>query len=274
MRPSTRQFLSVALGFAALLGLAGTATAQEADATLRDFEPVGEIALKIDGEVVPGAEVYQSSRARAILVLSSELAEPLLFNQRSRQVEAVGFMSLAKRPDGTMDILADAALTPKAPFEVGATGFSATVGGKQLALEARASLTGPQSAAALKEYDPGYVRSASAYSPNQKLVDQLKGRSEPVRVRVFFNSKCSVCKQMVPRVIRVQEALEGSKIQFEYYGLPDQFSEDPIAARLNVHGVPTGIVYVGGKEVGRIVGGRWRTPELALTNVLNGDRDG
>jgi hypothetical protein len=32
--------------------------------------------------------------------------------------------------------------------------------------------------------------------------------------------------------------------------------------------VPTGIVYVDGKEVGRIVGGEWQMPELAIKNVL------
>jgi hypothetical protein len=32
--------------------------------------------------------------------------------------------------------------------------------------------------------------------------------------------------------------------------------------------VPTGIVYVGGKEVGRIEGGEWSKPEQALREIV------
>lgn len=36
-------------------------------------------------------------------------------------------------------------------------------------------------------------------------------------------------------------------------------------------GVPTGIVYVGGEEVGRLTTvGAWKVPEAALVKLLNG----
>lgn len=264
---------AAALGAAAILFLLGVAPPlagqQTPDPMFRDFEPVGTFALSVDGEAAPQAEIYQSERGRAILILSSDLESPLLVNLRSRRVEQVSFMSLAKRQDGSIDVLADARIQPVGGIEVQDDGVRFSAGGRQLTLASRESLTGPQTAGALTEYDPSYARGAEQYEPNSNLVEELKGHSRPVRVQVFFNSKCSACKQMVPRIIKLDRVLEDSAVEFDYYGAPDDYQDPELEAK-GVSGVPTGIVYVGGEEVGRISGGEWRMPELAIKNVLNG----
>jgi hypothetical protein len=65
----------------------------------------------------------------------------------------------------------------------------------------------------------------------------------------------------------VEDELKGSKVKFEYFGLPHDMN-DPEAKRLKVSGVPTGIVYVNGKEAGRITGNSWSTPETSLNTIL------
>lgn len=264
---------AAALGAAGILLLLGAAPPlagqQTPDPMFRDFEPVGTFALSVDGEAAPQAEIYQSERARAILVLSSNLDSPLLVNLRSRRVEQVSFMSLAKRQDGSIDVLADAQIQPVGGLEVQENGVRFSAGGREFALSTRESLTGPQSAGALTEYDPSYARGAEQYEPNSNLVEELKGHSRPVRVQVFFNSKCSACKQMVPRIIKLERVLGDSAIEFDYYGAPDDYQDPELEAK-DVSGVPTGIVYVGDQEVGRISGGEWQVPELAIKNVLNG----
>lgn len=258
-----------AAGLLFLLGAVPPAAGQGTpDPLFRDFELVGTFALSIDGETAPQAEIYQSERARAILILGSELDSPLVVNLRSRRVEQVSFMSLAKRQDGSIDILADAQLQPVGGLDVQEDGVRFSVGGRELALSSRESLTGPQSAQALTEYDPSYARGAEQYQPNGSLVEQLNDLSRPVRVQVFFNSKCSACKQMVPRIIKLDQVLEDSAVEFDYYGAPDDYNDPELDAK-GVSGVPTGIVYVGGEEVGRISGGEWRVPELAIKNVVN-----
>lgn len=261
-----------AAGFALAALLAGLAPAgaQVPDPMFSDFEPVGSYSLRVGGQDVPSAEIFQSERARAILVMSSKLEGPVLVNMRSRQVESVALMSLAKRKDGSIDILADAPIQPVSAFEVLENGVKFSFGGKPVELLARESLTGRQTAASLLEYEPAYERAAASYEPNANLVAELEKRKEPVRVQVFFNSKCGVCKQMVPRIIKLERTLETPNIDFDYYGLPDSYSGDEEMERKGVTGVPTGIVYVGGKEIGRIIGGDWRIPELAIKNVLNG----
>jgi len=253
---------------ALVLAAAVPALAQPApDPMFQGFEPVGQFALKIDGKTDPKAEIYQSERARAILVISSQIAQPLLFNLGSRQVERVGFMSLAKRNDGSIDILADADITPATVFSVSEEGASVNLDGKTLALAARKSLTGPHKASELTAYDPAYARGAAAYTPNDKLLADLRKEAKDIRIQVFFNSKCHVCKQMVPRIIKLDSVLDDSVVHFDYYGVPDSY-DDPLMKEKGVKGVPTGIVYVDGKEVGRIVGGQWKIPELAIKNTL------
>lgn len=258
---------AAALVLALLPAAPAGAQAGTPDPIFSGFEPVGTYALEAGGQRVPGAEIYQSERARAFLILSSELDNPVLLNLRSRRVESVGFMSLARRGDGTIDVLADAEIRPLSSFEVGEDGVSFTVGGRGLSLVTRESLTGRRDAEALVEYDPSYGRGAESYEPNPNLVAQLEQQEQPVRVQVFFNSKCSVCKQMVPKIIALDRALQGSRVEFDYYGAPDDY-KDPELEKKSVSGVPTGIVYVNGKEVGRIVGGEWRMPELALKTLL------
>lgn len=273
MTHRTLRLLLVALtvvGAATALVAPAALRAQTPDPMFQGFAPIGDFALVIDGETVKNPEIYQSDRARAILVMSPQLDQPVLFNLRSRQVQQVGLMSLAKRADGTIDVLAQADVRPIGSFSAGQDGATATIGGKTVSLTQRESLTGPQGPDDLISYDPSYGRLADQYTPNDMLLDSLRKADEPVRVQVFFNSKCGVCKQMVPRIIKVDRVLSDDHVTFQYYGLPDAFEGDPIIEEKDVHGVPTGIVYRDGEEVGRIVGNEWKMPELAIKNTLTG----
>jgi hypothetical protein len=68
-------------------------------------------------------------------------------------------------------------------------------------------------------------------------------------------------------LLKVEDQLTGSKIRFEYYGMPRDFN-DPEAKRLSIKGVPTAIVYVNGRQVGRLEGQDWASPEASLTRLL------
>ena len=268
-RPQTLKPAVAALVAALVLLAAAPLAAQPApDPMFQGFAPIGTFAVSIGGQAVPGAEVYQSERARAILVISPGLDTPVMVNLRSRRAETVGFMSLAKRQDGSIDILADAPIQPLAALDVQGATVSFPYQGKTVEISPRASLTGPQSAEALTEYDPAYARGAANYQPNQGLVAGWSSSAKPVRIQVFFNSKCHVCKEMVPRIIKLDHTIDHAKVSFDYYGVPDSYT-DPVMESKDIHGVPTGIVYVDGKEVGRIVGGEWRVPELAIKNVVS-----
>lgn len=263
--------LGALLALATILPAPWSAAAQApADNVLRDFEPNGDYVLSVDGEARERARIYVSQRAAAFLLISSPFESPLLINTRSRSVETVAVMSLAKEDGGNVNILADAELTRVGSFTIQDQDLLFAAEGHEARLSAKPPLLGAQIASSLLEYSPSYSRGADAYEPDSEAISALKAVGKPVTVRVFFGSWCSFCKHYVPYVLKVESQLEGSNIRFEYYGLPQgaAMAQDPEAKKADVSGVPTGIVYVDGREAGRIQGNAWRQPEVSLRGIL------
>lgn len=244
------------------------AQAQQADALLRDFQLTGDYVLVVDGEEKPEAEVYLAERVPAYLVVADSLASPTLLLPREQAVQTVSFMKVVTKRNGTADILADAELTPAGAFRMQGENVAFTVDGTQAALKPRPPLLGKQGLAEMLDYSPAYRRKAEVYEPDSAAVRALQN-AEDVRVRVYFGSWCNFCKQYVPRVLKVAEELEGSAVSFEFYGLPQGFGDEPMAKKDDVHGVPTGIVYVDGKEIGRIEAADWQKPEAVLRRLVS-----
>lgn len=247
------------------------AAAQPADAVLRDFQPTSDYIVVIDGVEAPKAELYQSQVVPGFLIVANQLPSPTLVLPRERSVETVSFVKLIKRDDGVVDIGADAELTPVGPFQVKGDGVTFTVDGKHVALQQRPYLLGLQHLDDMLAYSADYRRKADAYKPDAGALQAIrKADGKQVKVRVYFGSWCHFCKEYVPKMLKVAEELKGSAIDFEFYGLPQGFGDEPIAKRDDIRGVPTGLVYLHGKEVGRIESHQWSDPEGALRDLVAG----
>ena len=259
------------LAVLALLAVQSVAHAQgvPSDSVLRGFQPSGEYTLVIDGKPVPAAEIYQNDKLPAILILTSALPLPVLLTPRAGTAETVKLMKVAKQKDGSVDLLADAALAPLGLFKMEGENVAFFFQKKKVSLNPRPALLGVKTNADLKNYLPDYVRNAKLYTPNAAAVADLKKRSTPVTVRVFFGSWCPHCRQHVPLLLKVEDEVQNPNIKFEYFGLPRDFS-DPEAEKSEIRSVPTGIVYVNGKEVGRITGDGWGSPEVLLDRIITG----
>ena len=268
----SRRSLEWALGLAILVILSvlmASRTLQAAGPPIFGFQPVG-FEVTLDGKKLEGAEVYQAEAAGAFLILSEDLAAPVLVRLRDSQVETLNLMKVNHNDNGSVDVLAGATLAAQGGFKVNAdrTGVVFTVDGQTAELKEKPPLLGSQQTAGLKAYDPHYERTAEAYSPSDPIVEKLREQDKDVKVSVFFGTWCGACKQMVPRIMAVADRLEGSKITFDFYGLPPGISGDPEAGRMGIQAVPTGVVFIDGKEAGRISGNGWRVPELAINNLL------
>lgn len=242
-----------------------------ADAVFNGFQVTGDFVFELDGVEPEHAEVYHSERAVAYLVMAPELSSPLLINPRTRSVESVHLMKVAKRDNGTIDILADAAIDVIDQFEIDVESQTLTfnVKGKPAKLKPKPYLLGLHNGEDLKNYKPEYSREAETYGPVPASLQALKAQGRETRVRVYFGSWCPACTRLVPKILRVADEVQGSKIDFEYYGLPRPLTDDPEAGRMKIHGVPTAIVFVDGKEVGRLTGNQWTNPEISLTRLLS-----
>lgn len=241
------------------------------DAVFKDFHRIGDYILVVEGKEVPAAEIYQTERVPAFLIIASALPSPVLLTPQTGAVETVNLMKVVKKKDGTVDLLADATLAPQGRFTVQGNGdeVSFTVNGRKAKLKSKPPLLGLKGAGDLRAYSPSYGEGARAYRPDSQVIAALRKAGRPVTVRVYFGSWCSFCKRYLPNLLRVEDELKGSRIKFEYFGLPKDMN-DPEAKRLAIKGVPTGVVYVNGKEAGRITGNAWSAPETTLSTILTG----
>ena len=262
-------WLALTCSAALLLGL-GTALHAEvpADAVFQGFEPFGDLLFELDGEVLKSAEVFLSNRAAAYLIMAPELSSPILISPRTQALESVHLMKVMKREDGTIDLLADAAFNHLGTFQIDGQEVAFEVKGQPARLKPKPALIGFHKPESLKDYKPEYARLAADYSPSTRDLDALRAAGDDVRVLIYFGTWCPTCSRLVPRVLRIDEELAGQSVEFQYYGLPRQMSDDPVTDRDNVHGVPTGIVYRGGKEVGRLGTTELNQPEIALREML------
>lgn len=267
-RSSIRRAVPALLAAAALCAaLPAQSQGAPSDSVLRGFQRSGDYILMVNGQADAKAEIYINQGIPAYLILPTAVPSPILLTPRAGTVETVQLMKVARQKDGTVDILADAALRPQGKFKLTADRVEFTSEGKKVSLNPKPPLLGTKNAAALKQHSPEYVRGAQAYTPNAQSMAALKKQAQPVRVVVFFGTWCPHCKEHLPHLLRVEDELKGGKFQFEYRGIPRDF-KDAEVQRLKVSEVPTAVVYVGGREVGRIIRNDWTTPETALSLLL------
>jgi len=241
-----------------------------ADHVLRDFERTGDYRLVVNGKQVP-AEIYLSQRAAAILVISSSaFLSPVLLTPGLGVAQTVNLMKVQKKPNGSIDLLSDAVLSTQGALDIQDEEVHFKADGISAALVTTPPLLGLRSANEVTAHNPEYLPRAASYTPNPQAVAALKKEPRPVTVRVFYGSWCPHCREIVPHVVKLEQQLRGSKIRFEYFGLPPRFGTEPQAVQNNIKAVPTAIVYFAGKEIGRIADNAWTTPEATLAAILGG----
>jgi len=251
----------------------GAQSVVPSDGVLQGFQPSSDYVLVVDDQPVPEAEIYKNDEIPAILILSSSLPSPLMLSPRTSKVEAVDPTKIARQEDGSVDLVADAVLTPVGQFRLEGENVTFDDKGWKVSLNPRPALTGLHRGEDLRANFPDYVRASTRYRPNAEAIAALKEARQPVTVRVVFGSWCPHCQQRVPLMLRVEsEVSNNPNVKFEYYGIaqPPKGWKDPEIKRLGVKGVPTAIVFVDGVQAGRIEGESWSEPEVALARIVSG----
>lgn len=259
---------SLLLAAALLAAVAPSVSAQTA-APMRGFTPTGDYVLALDGEADASAQVYVLGQGTAYLVLSDRLSSPVLLEPRVGVARSLSVLKVARQPNGTIDLLPQPAIADLGRFTIDLEGVSFAVDGHAAQLRTKPPYLGSAGIEDLLAYSADYQRDAAAYVCSEPILRDLRAREQTVQVRVFFGSWCPYCQQVIPRILKVAQELAGSRISLEFYGLPRNLTSDAEAGRYDISGVPTGVVLLGGREVGRIGGGDWKIPELAIKNALD-----
>lgn len=255
----------------ALLFVTGPLAAQSPPGQRQSgFALIDDYVLEVGNDVSKGASLFASKQSSAILIVSQDLPAPVLLWPRSRSVETLQMLKVARSGD-TAEILPDPVIAVHAPFVVDSPKVKFLVDGVAAALAPKPHLIGLHGAAGMADSSAVYAQRAAAYEPQGDVVEKLKQQNKSVRVRVFFGSWCPACGQMVPRMMKVAQQLGAeSSVQVEFYGLPQgpAFSRDPEVGKYGITQVPTGVVLLDGKEIGRISGDQWRSPEGRISSLL------
>lgn len=269
MKTPANRYRRAAIAVALALLTAGAAAA--ASPAYSHFHLLGDYVLEVDGEVHVGAEMYSSDQVRAILVVSSKLKSPVLLWPKTFAVNSVNLMKMAREPDGGINLLPGAVMAEHPAMEIrNGTDVVFRVDGVEGVIKPKPALLGFQGMTSLTSHSPEYKMRADTYVPNQASLETLRSQGKDVRVQVYFGTWCPACGQMVPRIIKVAEDLQQSNVKIEFYGLPRGIVGDERAERYKIKSVPTGVVYVDGREVGRLTGEKWRSPEQSLVAMVGG----
>ena len=249
---------------------AAPAVGAQAAADLDGFEPTKDYKLVIGEELDDDAAFMLSNKAAAVLVLTEKLPTSVVLNTRTQEVQKIDMNRVQLHADGSASVPGTAILGTVTKFVPGQRGAVFSYDGvlAKVELDLPEPLVGEKKNTDIYEHSPSYKVKAGNYNPDSGLISELKAFPRDARVQVVFGSWCHVCTEYMPNLMRVEEELAGSKITFDYLGIPDW--DYPPVKRLQVTQLPTAIVYVEGKEVGRFAGGGdFRRVEKTLNDRLN-----
>ncbi len=115
-------------------------------------------------------------------------------------------------------------------------------------------LLGGLSESQILEALPAWKSVYEAYKPDSAAVAVLRAVTTPVEIVVFLGTWCPDSKREVPRFMKALDQAKNPKLRVKYYGVPHGFREnDDTAAQYRIEAVPTFIVRVGAREIGRVV---------------------
>ncbi len=120
-------------------------------------------------------------------------------------------------------------------------------------------------------FQPNY----DAYEPNPEVVEKLKELLPEYTITLFMGTWCGDSKREVPRFYKLLEACEFPMERLNAVALhlgKEQMKQSPGGEEegMDIHRVPTFIVYKEGKEVGRILEEPKESLEKDLLHILEG----
>lgn len=259
---------------AALVGVlaAPSAHADDAHETLKDFLRTGKFTLFVNAKEQKKARVYHSRRAGAYLIVGSSYDKPILIQPREKLVSSLTEAEVVNLSDKKADVAAKAKPEKLGAFELQGRDIVISLEKKGLLarMKPRPYALGAHSAEELLLHTPDYERVAQRYRPRASDVQKLVDCAVDTEVVIFFGTWCPTCKRLLPRVLRVDQDLEESKIKITYYGLPKGKSmrRETLAKKYGVRAVPIGVILVDGKRVGTLNTRALSRPEGALCTAV------
>lgn len=238
--------------------------------TLKGFTPSGKYIIVNGKETMTKAEVLHSKRAASYLLLKTGYDGVLLIEPRQTRVSAIDDEHIHRNKDGSVDLLASAKPKVLGSFKRNKQKIEIRLKDLRLDLKPNPPLLAWKLCDDLTRHNPEYRRGAKAFTLDKKAVARLADYKGTARINVYFGSWCPTCSRYLGRIMRLEEELKDTKIEFHYYGLPKPpaMYRDTEVRRHRIRKLPSGVVFEESKRLGLLVSTRWTKPARALAKML------
>ncbi len=123
-------------------------------------------------------------------------------------------------------------------------------------------------------YNQWFQKEYDNYIPDTTALSELKTRLPSYTIKAFMGTWCGDSKRQIPRLYKILEAIDFSLDRLTLVAVSrdrNTYKQSPGGEEegLNIHRVPTIIVYENGKEINRIIESPVLTIEKDLLHILN-----
>jgi thiol-disulfide isomerase/thioredoxin len=141
--------------------------------------------------------------------------------------------------------------------------------GLLLPLQAETEMLGPLTREAVLKDCPDWQEVVARYQPDGTAIDGLRAFNRPVQVEVFLGTWCPDSKAHVSEFFKVLDLAENAVISTTYVGIPRDKAQRPQYYQgKDIQKLPTFLVFMNGREKGRIVEVPKKSIEQDLLDIL------
>ena len=112
-----------------------------------------------------------------------------------------------------------------------------------------------------------------AYALNKEAVQVIKNDSENLSIMLFMGTWCGDSRREVPRIYRILDAVDFDESRLTLINMDrEKNSPDGEETGLNIHYVPTLILYKNSSEIGRVIESPIQSLEEDMAAIINGEK--
>jgi thiol-disulfide isomerase/thioredoxin len=138
-----------------------------------------------------------------------------------------------------------------------------------LVLSGSAEMLGPVLREAVLEKNPDWRAVVAAYNPKPESIATLRAVAEDVTIEVYFGTWCPDSKAHVSEFFKVLDLADNPRLRAVYTAVPmDRALRAPYYGGRTIEKLPTFLVFVGGREKGRIVETPRKSVEGDIVRIL------
>lgn len=138
-----------------------------------------------------------------------------------------------------------------------------------LSIFGRGDLVGPITQEDILESFPGWREVMASYNPHEEAIQKLKALAVPVKIEIILGTWCPDSKDYVSAYFKIVEVVDNPLILSSYIGIPKEKEDrEPYIRDKNIQRVPTFIVFLNDKEMGRIIEYPQKSIEEDLVDII------